>query len=297
MGSISRTACPVCGSATIERQLQAEDYTVSHLHFEIWQCENCQLRFTQQSPDAVSAGDFYQSDNYISHTDTNKGLVNKLYHFVRRTTLLSKLRLIKKTVGIQKGSLLDIGAGTGAFVHAAQEGGWVVTGLEPDAAARQRSADLYRLALRDTDALFQLPAAGFDAITLWHVLEHVHELHACMEQLKLLLKTNGRMLVAVPNYTSYDAGVYGKYWAAYDVPRHLYHFSPQAIKSLLQLHGLRLLAIKPMWYDSFYISMLSEQYKNGKNNFIKAVLNGLLSNCTALFNRERCSSVIYIIGK
>jgi len=142
-----------------------------------------------------------------------------------------------------------------------------------------------------------MPIAGFDAITLWHVLEHVHELHAYIEQIKLLLKENGRVLIAVPNYTSYDAEVYRQYWAAYDVPRHLYHFSPAAIKNLLKQHGLQLLAIKPMWFDSFYISMLSEQYKNGKNNFVKAVWTGIRSNFKTIFNKERCSSVIYVIGK
>jgi 2-polyprenyl-3-methyl-5-hydroxy-6-metoxy-1,4-benzoquinol methylase len=297
MGIITRNACPVCNSATISNQLRAEDYTVSHQQFEIWECANCSLRFTQNVPDLLAVTDFYQSDNYISHTDTDKGIINKLYHLVRKTTLKRKLHLIEQTTGIQKGTLLDIGAGSGAFAHTMQQAGWGVTGLEPDAATRQRAAALYNLELQDTGALFQLPAPGFDAITLWHVLEHVHELHAYIEQIKLLLKEKGRALIAVPNYTSYDAQTYRQYWAAYDVPRHLYHFSPAAVKNLLKQHGLQLLAIKPMWFDSFYISMLSEQYKNGKNNFIKAVWTGMLSNLTALFNKERCSSVIYVIGK
>ncbi len=297
MAIIIRNNCPVCNSASISNKFSAEDYTVSHQQFEIWQCGNCSLQFTQGAPDASSVGDFYQSDNYISHTDTHEGLINKLYHFVRKTTLKRKLRLIKQTTGIQKGNLLDIGAGTGAFANIAKEDGWNVTALEPDAATRQRAADLYKIQLQDTAALFQLPANSFDAVTMWHVLEHVHELHACIEQIKLLLKEKGRALIAVPNYTSYDAKVYAKYWAAYDVPRHLYHFSPDSVKNLLAQHQLQLLAVKPMWFDSFYIAMLSEQYKNGKNNFIKAVWNGMLSNVKALFNNERCSSVIYIIGR
>lgn len=198
---------------------------------------------------------------------------------------------------MQKGRLLDFGAGTGAFVNTAQLNGWQVTGLEPDAATRGRAADLYKLTLRDTGTLFQLAEESFDAITLWHVLEHVHELHATIGQIKKLLKENGRALIAVPNYTSYDAQQYQQYWAAYDVPRHLYHFSPAAIEKLLALHGLRLRTIKPMWYDSFYISMLSEQYKTGKNQLVSAAWTGLCSNLKALFTRRRCSSVIYIIGK
>ena len=297
MAIITRNSCPVCSSAAISHVLKAEDYTVSHQQFAIWQCADCLLRFTQDVPDAASVGNFYQSDNYISHTDTHKGLINKLYHFVRKTTLKRKQRLIEKTTGTQQGQLLDIGAGTGAFAHTMQQAGWAVTALEPDAATRQRAVELYQLNLQDTGLLFQLPAASFDAITMWHVLEHVHELHAYIEQLKFLLAAKGRALIAVPNYTSYDAAVYRQYWAAYDVPRHLYHFSPASIKKLLQLHGLQLIAVRPMWYDSFYISMLSEQYKNGKSNLVKAAITGLLSNIKTMLSKERCSSVIYIIGK
>lgn len=297
MGTIKVDACPVCGSTATGEKLVAKDYTVSQQSFEIWECADCGLRFTQGIPDPASVGNFYQSGAYISHTDTREGLINKLYHIVRKLTLQRKLRLVEKATGIRKGNLLDIGAGTGAFVHTAALHGWKVTGLEPDAATRQRAADAYNLNLQNTDTLLQLPAETFDAITLWHVLEHVHELHPTIEQIKNLLKKNGRAFIAVPNYTSYDAGAYQQYWAAYDVPRHLYHFSPNAIEKLLQLHGLQLLQVLPMWYDSFYISMLSEQYKNGKNNLIKAVWTGLCSNLTALFNRSRCSSVIYVTGK
>ncbi|MFT3936219.1 MAG: class I SAM-dependent methyltransferase [Chitinophagaceae bacterium] len=297
MNTIHHTHCPVCSSSSISRQLSAKDYTVSQQQFEIWQCASCSLQFTQDGPDAAAAGNFYQSDNYISHTDTNKGFINKLYHFVRKRTLKKKLQLIESATGVKKGSLLDIGAGTGAFVHTAVDAGWTVAGLEPDEATRQRAASLYNVELKDTATLFRLQTVQFDAVTMWHVLEHVHELHAYIEQIKLLLKENGRALIAVPNYTSYDARVYEQYWAAYDVPRHLYHFSPAAINVLLKQHGLRLLTIKPMWFDSFYIAMLSEQYKNGKSNLLKAVWNGLVSNYKAMLNKERCSSVIYIIGK
>jgi len=297
MGIITRNICPVCNSTSIAVELNAEDYTVSHQVFEIWQCSVCNLRFTQNVPDLSSVDAFYQSDSYISHTDTNKGIINKLYHSVRKTTLKRKLHLIEQATGIQKGSLLDIGAGTGAFAHTAQLGGWQVTGLEPDAATRQRANDLYAMPLQKIEMLFKLTEESFDAITLWHVLEHVHELHEYIEQVKLLLKENGRALIAVPNYTCYDAAVYKQYWAAYDVPRHLYHFSPAAIRKLLGQHQLQLLVVKPMWYDSFYISMLSSKYKNKRTNLIAAGCIGLMSNLTAMFNRERCSSLIYIIGK
>ena len=295
MAFIISDACPCCGSVSVSRKLSATDFTVTHQPFEIWECAGCTLRFTQAVPDAASAGSYYQSDNYISHTNTNKGIVNKLYHFVRKRTLRKKRQMLQKKTGLQRGNLLDIGAGTGAFANTMQVAGWNITGLEPDERTRLRAADLFNIQLLDTPSLFQLPAAGCDAITMWHVLEHVHELHRYIEQIKILLKEEGRAFIAVPNYMSYDAGVYQEYWAAYDVPRHLYHFSAASMERLLQQHGLRLIAIKRMWYDSFYISMLSEKYMGGC--IFKAVWTGAISNCIAVFNPRRCSSLIYIAGK
>ena len=155
----------------------------------------------------------------------------------------------------------------------------------------------HKINLQPAGDLYTLPAGQFDAITLWHVLEHVHDLHPYMSRLKELLAADGRICIAVPNYTSYDAKRYGPYWAAYDVPRHLYHFSPQSMKMLLAIHGLRLLAEKPMWFDSFYISLLSEKYKTGKSRLAHALATGLSSNRRAIGHAERCSSLVYVIGK
>jgi predicted SAM-dependent methyltransferase len=152
--------------------------------------------------------------------------------------------------------------------------------------------------LLGTEQLFTLPPDSFDAITLWHVLEHVHELHPYIERLKTLLRRHGRIFIAVPNYTSYDARSYREMWAAYDVPRHLYHFSPEAMERLLSQHGLQLQFSQPMWYDSIYISMLSEKYRHhGRGNAVKAAVVGLYSNMRAFINKARCSSLIYVIGK
>ena len=294
---IHYTVCPVCHSSKLQRALEAIDYTVSHKVFQIWQCGNCQLRFTQDVPDEASIGHYYRSEDYISHTETKKGLVNSLYHLVRKQTLSDKRRLILSATGHKQGKLLDIGAGTGAFAAHMQQNGWEVTGLEPDEAARQRAVELYRVQLLPVENLYSLPADSYDAITLWHVLEHVHDLHAYLQQLAKILKRGGRIFIAVPNYTSYDATVYQGTWAAYDVPRHLYHFSPSSINNLLEQHELQLQATQPMWYDSVYISMLSEKYKNGKGNTLKAVFTGLLSNFKAFVDKSRCSSLIYVIGK
>ncbi len=294
---ISYSHCPCCGSASVYPALSAKDYTVSNEMFEIWHCDDCTARFTQRVPNAATIGPYYQSANYVSHSDTAKGLINRLYHFVRNYTLNTKRKLVQDTTEKGTGTLLDVGAGTGAFANTMQVAGWNVTALEPDDIARKNAANKYGLELQSPDNLFQLGNSQFDAITMWHVLEHVHELHAYLEQFHKLLKQDGKLIIAVPNYTSYDAKRYGEYWAAYDVPRHLYHFSPKSMQLLGKAKGFELIDTKPMWFDSFYVSMLSEQYKNGSGNLPGALWNGMISNLKALGNKKRCSSVIYIFAK
>jgi SAM-dependent methyltransferase len=297
MPLIHYTVCPACGSDELKPVLNAVDHTVSHEQFAIWQCQRCSLRFTQDVPDAEAIGPYYHSEEYISHSNTTKGLVNRLYHLVRRQTLADKRRLIQSATRRKQGKLLDIGAGTGAFAGYMQQRGWVVTGLEPEAAARVRAREDYGVRLLGMEELNALPEENYDAITLWHVLEHVHDLHPYLERLRALISKGGRIFIAVPNYTSYDAAVYGGAWAAYDVPRHLYHFSPDAMEGLLGRHQLQLHYSQPMWYDSFYISLMSEKYRNGKGNAPAAVYTGLVSNVKAFIDKSRCSSLIYVAGK
>jgi 2-polyprenyl-3-methyl-5-hydroxy-6-metoxy-1,4-benzoquinol methylase len=294
---IHYTSCPICNSSSIQPQLSAKDHTVSQKLFEIWHCNKCSGSFTQDVPEQDKIGAYYASDNYISHSDTKKGIVNSLYHMVRKRTLVSKRKFVLHETGLQQGSILDIGCGTGAFLDTMKQGNWEITGLEPDDTARSKAAELYGIHPQEPGKLFELPAASFNAITMWHVLEHVHQLHAYIRQIESLLAPNGRLFVAVPNYTSADAATYKANWAAYDVPRHLYHFSPKSMEVLLSQHGLKILKVKPMWFDSFYVSMLSELYKNGKGNIVKAFFNGFMSNLKAGVNTKRCSSLIYVISR
>lgn len=289
--------CPVCGSANIYFILNAKDHTVSHQYFEIWQCDNCTLRFTQNVPVKENIGRYYQSAEYISHSNTNKGLVNKLYHSVRSFTLQSKRRLVEKGSNKKQGSLLDIGAGTGAFASTMKKAGWTVVALEPDKTARINAEKAFQVQLYPAENLFNLPSNSFNVITLWHVLEHVHELHKYLEIFHALLTERGTLIIAVPNYTSFDAKAYAEDWAAYDVPRHLYHFSPQSMHILLKTHNFKLIQQKPMWFDSFYVSLLSEKYTSGKNNLFKALITGAASNFKTLNKTQHCSSIIYIAEK
>ena len=294
---IHHTVCPVCGSASFTNNFSVKDFTVSQELFPIVECNSCSLRFTQDIPTPENSSRYYQSENYISHTNTSKGLINRIYLRVRNRTMIKKMKLIKKISGLKNGSLLDVGSGTGTFVNFMKENGWNVKGVEPDANAREVARQTYHVELSDEKQLKEFSSASFDVITLWHVLEHVYDLDNYLQQLKLLLKEDGKIFIAVPNYTSYDAHVYKKFWAAYDVPRHLYHFSPKSMKYLLEKNDLKLLHHKPMWYDSFYISLLSSKYKNQRTRWLAALWKGFFSNLVAFFDVKRCSSLIYVAGK
>jgi 2-polyprenyl-3-methyl-5-hydroxy-6-metoxy-1,4-benzoquinol methylase len=296
MSRIHYTNCPVCNSASINPLLTVADHSVSKEDFVVWQCGACSLRFTQDVPDEESIGPYYQSPDYISHSNTDKGLLNQLYQKVRKHTLAQKRDLLVHYTK-ERGKVLDIGAGIGAFLSVMKETGWEITGVEPDSGARQKAQDLFGINLQNAESLFRMGKGQFHAITMWHVLEHVHDLHPYVAQLSQLLSGRGKIFIAVPNYTSADAAAYRNYWAAYDVPRHLYHFSPQAIERLMTQHGMKVVAKKPMWFDSFYISLLSSKYHRGSTSWIGAGINGLRSNLTALLNKDRCSSLIYIIEK
>lgn len=289
--------CPCCGSAAISKDFECPDYSISNELFEIWKCSNCTFRFTQNVPDTEHISPYYQSAAYISHSDTKEGFINRLYHAVRSFTLGTKSSLVKNVTGLATGVLLDVGAGTGAFSATMKKAGWNVTGLEPDELARKNADTLYNMQLQELANLHNLPANTYDAITLWHVLEHVHDLHDYLEKFLEILKPAGRLIIAVPNHCSYDAKEYKQHWAAWDVPRHLYHFSPESMETLLGQKGFVLDMVKPMWFDSFYVSMLSEKYRGGSNHFISAAWVGLISNVKAIFNTGKCSSVIYVVKK
>jgi 2-polyprenyl-3-methyl-5-hydroxy-6-metoxy-1,4-benzoquinol methylase len=292
---ITYQSCPVCNSSRIQQVLTAKDHTVSFESFDIWQCANCSLRFTQNVPSRDEIEKYYKSEKYISHSETSKGIINWLYLRVRTFTLSSKRNFIEDETRIKKGRLLDVGAGAGAFVHHMKENGWSVEGLEPDPQAIDRAFSQYGIHLKPSSELFNFQQSSFDAVTMWHVLEHVHDLHEYIRHIKSICKPGGKIFIGVPNYTSFDAHYYGPAWAAYDVPRHLYHFSPASLLELMKRHGCTIEKIQPMWFDSFYVSLLSEKYKSGRSNLIKGFWNGLRSNFRSVSNKRRASSIIYVV--
>lgn len=290
--------CPVCSTNEYTNQVQCKDYTVSNEKFEIVRCNNCSFLFTNPRPEEALIGKYYKSDNYISHSNTSKGLINKLYHQVRNITLNQKLKLINK-LSPEKGKILDVGCGTGYFLKTCINNNWEAYGTEPDDSTRKYASDYTGIVIKDS--LFTLQDK-FNIITLWHVLEHIHQLDKNLQKLVELLDQKGKLIIAVPNCNSYDANYYKEYWAAYDVPRHLYHFTPESINKLVSRYNLIIKEIVPMKFDSFYISMISEKYQctdHNKSfnllNLIKAFLIGLKSNLKA--GKNNYSSNIYIIEK
>jgi 2-polyprenyl-3-methyl-5-hydroxy-6-metoxy-1,4-benzoquinol methylase len=290
--------CPVCNHSNPQIVIESQDFSLTQISFSILHCAQCTVRFTSPLPSQDEIVQYYKFNEYISHTDVKEGWMNRLYHFIRTKTLSQKTNWIQSLFTGHKGHLLDIGAGTGAFVHAMHQKSWKVTGLEPDADTRDRAYENYKLHLQSTDSIFDLPENEYEVITMWHVLEHVHSLKPYLHQCFKSLKQNGRLIIAVPNYTSFDAKYYKKYWAAYDLPRHLYHFSPKSMTRLLNEIGFELVSLKPMWYDSFYVSLLSEKYKkSGKLGMVIAGLIGLISNLFAMKDASKASSIIYEFKK
>ncbi len=293
--------CPVCQSSKLHAFLTCTDYTVSHQDFHLVRCEQCTFTFTNPRPTEEEIGRYYQSEDYISHSNTSKGFINTAYQLVRKYTLQKKLTLIRSFLEQSEEKnkhikLLDIGCGTGRFLKACKDTGWDAYGTEPDEKARQ-------IAVTDTSCMIQADfltsyvEEKFDVITLWHVLEHIHQLHLTLEKISATIKDDGHLIVAVPNLLSWDAQKYQQYWAAYDVPRHLYHFSPRSIQELFANFGFKIVDTIPMIFDAFYISMLSTKYAHTKTKYLEAFLTGIKSNRWASKNNKNYSSLIYHLRK
>ncbi|MEZ5103707.1 MAG: class I SAM-dependent methyltransferase [Draconibacterium sp.] len=289
--------CPVCSGNSFSTFLTTADFFVSGEEFTIKQCSDCGFKITENIEDEENIGRYYQSEKYISHSNTTKGLINSIYHAVRKFMLGQKRKLVEKSTGLKNGELLDVGTGTGFFLSEMKEKGWHVTGTEKSSDARQFAKKEFGLNNLPSEGIFELKENSFDAITLWHVLEHIHQLNYNFTTFNKLLKEKGKLIIAVPNYTSYDAKHYKQFWAAYDVPRHIWHFAPEQMQKLGDKHQFKLLAIRTMPFDSFYVSLLSEKYMHSKLALAKGLFHGTISWLKSMIKPGYCSSVIYIFEK
>lgn len=267
-----------------------KDYAVTGETFSIKKHGELDMWVTHPVPECLDP--YYQSEDYISHSDSSNSFFEKLYQGVKSYSLNKKVRLLERYTN-NKGHLLDYGAGTGAFVEQAIKGGWEATGMEPNKMARMRAQEKGLMLKSDWGELVN---DQFDVITLWHVLEHIPDLQKSIAQINQLLKPNGILVLALPNFKSWDAKHYGTFWAGYDVPRHLWHFSKESITALFDTFGFRLLKTHPLYFDAYYVSLLSEKYRSGNMRWIPGILNGLRSNMSAMSSGEY-SSLIYVLEK
>jgi SAM-dependent methyltransferase len=284
--------CPICESSEFDLKLESRDYFLTQETFRVVTCSNCSLSFTNPRPTKSELGKYYQSDQYISHSNKANSITNVLYKLVRNFTLWQKFNMLSKS--LQNRSQidhLDYGCGTGHFIEYTTKKGWKSIGYEPDSRANNQSNSLI---INDISQISSLES--FDVITLFHVLEHVYDLNETLELLISKLRPNGVLLLALPNLESYDAKHYNQHWAGYDLPRHLYHFNQTSVQRLSVKHGIKIDSTVPMIFDSFYVSILSEKYKKSNFPFLKGMLKGLQSNLKAGSKMEH-SSLIYILRK
>ncbi len=288
--------CLVCNSISIAPFLSCKDYFVSGENFELYHCQNCGFTFTQDIPSASEIGPYYQSETYISHSNTRQGITNKLYHTVRNIMLHRKYRLIKNYTDGKE--LLDIGCGTGYFAHFMGQKGYHSRGMEPDANARNFARTQFQLSVEEPEkVLAEDHAQQFDVITLWHVLEHLHDPARYMAWMHRSLKDSGVLVVALPNCSSLDARYFKEYWAAYDVPRHLWHFTPKTFTAYALNNNFSMQRVKRLPFDAYYNSLLSLRYKKSRLALPLGFLIGFVSNLKSFICPKTASSVIYILKK
>ena len=291
------TTCPWCGSEKSHLNLQLKDYFLTQEPFEIVECDDCHLLYTTPRPAADEIGKYYQSENYYSHQENKKGFIPRLYEAIKKVNIKHKFEVATNDLKLESGGkMLEIGCGVGDFLHYAEQQGWECYGAEPSEDAVKILQTKTKIKVVKPEQIEDFPNASFDLICMWHVLEHVADLKWQIAQLKRLLKPNGRIVIALPNYQSYDAQYYKDKWAAYDVPRHLNHFSEEFMRKELNNCGLAYIKSEKLVWDSFYISYLSEQYCQHNLALLRGGWRGLLSNLKAR-KTGQYSSLVYVFKK
>lgn len=286
--------CPLCANKQTEHYLSSKDYFLSGEPFDLFKCSQCGLIFTHPFPDEKNIHKYYKSVQYFSHPHKRVSLTGKMYDWVKNRNIRAKFEIIHQFK--PKGKLLDIGCGSGDFIHYGKKIGWEVCGLEPDEEARKFAAAKTGENILHPEQTLSLESASFDVITLWHVLEHVYDLDKQLTEITRLAKGDALIVVALPNHRSHDAKTYGSFWAAWDLPRHLYHFDPNSIAYLFAKHGYSQVKTLPMKWDAYYVALLSEKYKYKRQNYIRAIWRAFISNRKAA-HTNHYSSLIYCFKK
>ena len=297
MNTVTHTKCPLCKGSDIKKRFTCKDHFATGEEFDIYECTECGFAFTQNVPDEKEIGKYYESQTYISHSDTKKGLFNKAYHAVRSIMLRRKVDLMERLTLLKNGKILDYGAGTGYFARAMEKEGWDVTAIEKSPHARELALKEFGFKMYPEEHLATIKDREFDIVTLWHVMEHIQRLDHFWDELHRIVDDTGIVVLALPNCKSHDAKIYKENWAAYDVPRHLWHFTPMTIMHWGEKHGFILERQITMPFDGFYISMLSERYKGSALAGIKGLWTGFKGWLDTSTHREASSSIIYVFRK
>lgn len=297
MDTITHKNCPLCNGSDIGKRFACKDFFATGEVFDVYECHGCGFVFTQNIPDEKEIGRYYESQSYISHSNTKKGLFNKAYHLVRAIMLQRKVNLMENLTLLKNGKILDYGAGTGYFARAMKKRGWDVTAIEKSPKARELSKREFGFEMHAEDYLEKIADKEFDIVTLWHVMEHIQDLDGFWDELYRIIDDTGIAVIALPNCKSHDAKRYRENWAAYDVPRHLWHFTPMTVMRWGEKHGFILERRITMPFDGFYISMLSERYKGSSLAGIKGLWTGFMGWLATGTRREASSSIIYVFRK
>lgn len=271
--------CPWCGNPSNHTYLKVKDYFLTQEEFELFQCDHCGLVFTVPRPAPEQIGNYYKSEEYYSHQQNTKGFIPKIYESVKSINLRGKVAMA--TYDMVKGRLLDIGCGVGDFLLQVKKLGWEVMGIEPSEQASNIAQSRLGFAPLKPMDYEKLPDQSFDVITMWHVLEHVDDLKSQTKELNRLLRPGGRLVIALPNYQSFDCQYYSDKWAAWDVPRHLNHFTHDCLQGILNANDFKYLDTQRLIWDAYYISFLSEKYLGHSLPLIRGAWVGLKSNCKA----------------
>lgn len=296
MKEINYTNCPLCNSEKIYKHRSVRDFSISGETFEIYICSECGFQFTQNHPAESEIGPYYQSEDYISHSDTSKGFINTVYHWVRSIMLNKKYKLISRETKGNK--LLDIGCGTGYFPNFMKKKNYKVSGVEKEEEAREFAKNTFNIPVISPEDFLQADnTEQYDIITLWHVLEHIENWNEYLKAIHNKLDTKGILLIALPNHWSFDASFYKEYWAGYDVPRHLWHFNPETLAMLMKQHNFNVRKLKKLPFDSFYNALLSEKYRKNALALPSGFVIGFFAFLKSMFNIRKASSVIYICEK
>ncbi len=286
--------CPWCGSENAQLHIELKDLFLTQEPFKILECKDCGLLYTKPRPNKKEIGKYYKSDEYYSHQENKEGFIPKVYEKVKSINLKNKYTIT--TEKTRKGKILDIGCGVGDFLHTMEQHGWEGTGVEPSEEAKAIAKNRIKAQLLSSEEQENLIDGSFDVITMWHVLEHVDALRWQIQQLYRLCKPGGRIIIALPNYKSYDGQYYKAAWAAYDVPRHLNHFNEETIIKIFEESHLKHIKTEKLHWDAYYISYMSEKYLHHSLPLLRGAIKGMISNCKARKSGE-WSSLVYVFER